>query len=148
MIRENQVRGIAHQQIAPDLDSQVSQSIDLLDQRNGINDDAIPDHTHFAAAQNSRRNQMQNIFLPAMNDSMAGVVTPLASHNNIGVGDEDVDDFPLSFVAPLRADQDRVGHDVLGKILSRRALLEAVGTAPKNKSDDERRKTILAMSGD
>ena len=79
---------------------------------------------------------MQNVFLPAMNNSMAGVVSALASHHDIGVGREDVDDLPLAFIAPLRADQNRVGHDVSGKILS------------KNKSDGKPRKTILGMSAD
>ena len=56
MIGQNQVRGIAHQQIAANLNSQISQSIDLLYQRNGINDDTVTNYTHFAAAQNSGRN--------------------------------------------------------------------------------------------
>src|SRR5207249_11186762 len=72
--------------------------------------DALP--IYFAAPQNSRRNQMQNIFLAAMNDGMAGIVPTLTAYHDIGVGGEHVDDLPLPFVAPLRADQDRVGHDV------------------------------------
>src|ERR1700720_556047 len=54
---------------------------------------------------------MQNIFLAAMNDGMAGIIPTLTAHHDIGVGGEHVDDLPLPFVAPLRADQDRVGHD-------------------------------------
>jgi hypothetical protein len=74
---------------------------------------------------------MQNVFLSAMNNSMAGVVTALASDNDIGVGGKDVDDLSLPFIAPLRADQDRIGHDVLGKILSRRAQSRQSGLRPR-----------------
>ena len=78
-----------------------------------------------------------------MNDRVARVVTALASHNDVGVGGEDVDDLPLPFVAPLRADQDRVGHDVSGKILSRRARSRHSGLASQDKSGGPARKTIL-----
>ena len=55
---------------------------------------------------------MQNIFLAAMNDGMAGIIPTLTAHDDIGVGGKNVDDLALPFVAPLRADQDRVGHDL------------------------------------
>ena len=91
---------------------------------------------------------MQNVFLPAVNDSMARIVTALASHDDIGVGGEHIDDLPLPFVAPLRADQDRVGHGVLGQNFVPTRSIEAVGTTSKNKSDGEGRKTILAARHD
>src|SRR5438309_9069324 len=78
-----------------------------------------------------------------MNNSMARVVTALASDNDIGLSGEDVDDLPLPFVAPLRADQDRVGHDFLGKILSRCARSRHSGLASQDKSSGSARKTIL-----
>ena len=86
---------------------------------------------------------MQNIFLAAMNDGVAGIVPTLTAHHDIGVGGKNVDDFPLPFVAPLRADQDRVGHDVLGKILSRCARSRHSGLASQDKSGGRARKTIL-----
>src|SRR5205085_5527884 len=78
-----------------------------------------------------------------MDDSVTGIVPTLAPHHDIGVGGKHVYDLPLPFVAPLRADQDRVGHDYLGKILSRCARSRHSGLASQNKSSDVRRKTIL-----
>ena len=86
---------------------------------------------------------MQNVFLAAMNDGVTSVVPALTTHHYVGVGGEHVDDLPLPFVAPLRADQDRVGHDVLGKILSRCARSRQSGLASKDKSGGVQRKTIL-----
>src|SRR5438128_2234245 len=83
-----------------------------------------------------------------MNDGVAGIVPTLTAHHDIGVGGKDVDDFPLPFVAPLRADQDRVGHGFLGKILSRCARSRHSGLASKDKSGGGRRKTILATPRD
>ena len=45
-----------------------------------------------------------------MDDGVAGVVTALAAHHDVGLGGQDVDDFSLPFIAPLRADQDCVRH--------------------------------------
>src|SRR5437016_7656609 len=83
---------------------------------------------------------MQNIFLAAMNDSVAGIVPTLTAHHDIGVGGKHVDDLPLPFVAPLRADQDRVGHDFLGKILSRCARSRHSGLASQDKSSGSTRR--------
>ena len=46
---------------------------------------------------------MQNVGDSVVNNGVAGVVTTLAAHNDIGLGREHVDDLPLPFIAPLRA---------------------------------------------
>jgi Protein of unknown function (DUF3309) len=91
---------------------------------------------------------MQNIFLAAMNDGVPGIVSTLTADHDIGGGREHVDDIPLPFVTPLRADQDRVGHDFLGKILSRCTRSRHSGLASQDKSSGVARKTILDMSRD
>jgi uncharacterized protein DUF3309 len=78
-----------------------------------------------------------------MNDGVAGIIPTLTAHHDIGVGGKHVDDLPLPFVTPLRADQNRVGHDVLGKILSRCARSTHSGLASQDKSGGPARKTIL-----
>src|ERR1017187_3397130 len=54
---------------------------------------------------------MQDVFRPTMNDGMAGVVSTLTAHDNVRVRSENIDDLPLSFIAPLRPDQDCVRHN-------------------------------------
>src|SRR5947208_1170629 len=71
------------------------------------------------------------------------LVPTLTADHDIGVGGKNVDDLPLPFVAPLRADQDRVGHDVSGKILSRCARSRHSGLGSQDKSGGRARKTIL-----
>ena len=53
---------------------------------------------------------MQDEFLALDDDSVAGIVaSSIAGHDGKIVG-EDIDNFALAFVAPLRADDDRSSH--------------------------------------
>src|SRR6266566_5823757 len=93
---------IANQQILADCDSQFAQTIDLRDERDRINDYAVADHANFPAPQDSRRNQVKNVFGTPMDNRVSGIVAALAADDNVGLGGEHVDDLPLSFIAPLR----------------------------------------------
>ena len=86
---------------------------------------------------------MQDVFLAAVNNSVTGIIAPLAAHDDIGISRQHVDDLTFAFIAPLRADQDGIGHDVAGKILSRCARSRHSGLAFENKSGSRRRKAIL-----
>ena len=121
VIRQHQMRAIADEQVLADVDAELAQSFDLAHQRYRIDNHAVADDATLAAPQNSRRNEMQNIFRPAMNHGMAGVVPALAAHDDVRVRREHVDDLALAFIAPLRADQNGVGHG--NNKLSRRIRL-------------------------
>src|SRR5947209_8699344 len=110
MIRKDEMSAVANEQVAADMDAEFAQTIDLANQRHWIDDDAVPDDAPFPAPQNSRRNQVQNVLRPAMDNSMPGVIPTLAAHNDVRLRSEDIDDFAFAFVPPLRADQDGVGH--------------------------------------
>ena len=97
------MRAIAHQKILADFYSKLAQVLNLGHQRDRIDNHAVPDDADFSAAQNSRRNEMENISRVAVNDGVACVVTALAADDHIGLAREHVDDLALSFVAPLRA---------------------------------------------
>ena len=49
-----------------------------------------------------------------MNDGVAGVVPALAADDDVRLGGEHVDDFAFAFIAPLRADQNCVRHNLAG----------------------------------
>ncbi len=53
---------------------------------------------------------MQNVSLAAVDNGMAGIVPALAANNHVRLGSQDVDDFALTFIAPLRANQNCVCH--------------------------------------
>ena len=84
------------------------------DERDRVDHDAVADHAHFSAPQNAGGNEMQDVFFAAVNDGVAGVIAALAADHDVGVAGQDVDDFALAFIAPLRADQNRVCHRVAG----------------------------------
>ena len=122
---------VTDEQILADGDTGITQPRDLRDQRNGIDDNAVADDANFSTSQNSRGDQMQDVFESAMNHGVPGIVPSLAAHDNIRRACENVDDLTLPFVAPLRTDQDCVRHFIrrlTGKKFSRRIRQDAVGT--------------------
>ena len=114
VIRQDEVRAVADQQVPADLDPDLAQTVDLADERDRIDDDAVADHANFPRPQNAGRDQVQNIFLAAVDDGVSGVVAALAADDDIRLLGQDVDDFAFAFIAPLGADQNRVCHRVAG----------------------------------
>ncbi len=108
------MRAIADEQVLPDLDPDFAQALDFADERDRIDHDAVADDADFAPPQNAGGNEVQDVFFSAVDDGVAGVVAALAADDDIGVAGEDVDDFALAFIAPLRADEYRVCHRVAG----------------------------------
>ncbi len=114
VIRQDEVRAVADQQIPADLDSDLAQAVDLADERDRIDDDAVADHADFAAPQNAGGNEVQDVFFAAVNDGVPGVVAALGADDDVGVLGQDVDDLAFAFIAPLGADENRVCHRVAG----------------------------------
>ena len=106
------MRTITDEQVLADFHIELSEPVDFFHERERIDHDAVADHADFSAAENSRRDEVQNIFGAAMDDGVTGVIPALAAHHDVRPGGEHVDDFSLSLVAPLRADQNRVGHEI------------------------------------
>src|ERR1041385_5859044 len=103
---------VTQEQIFVDLKAEFSQALDLGHKRNRIDHHAVADYARFARAQDARRNQMQDVFFPAMNDGVTRVVPPLAPYDHVRFGGEHIDDFPFPLIAPLRAEEkaDVEGH--------------------------------------
>src|SRR5712691_5045971 len=69
---------------------------------------------------------------------MAGIVTALEAHDDVGLLRQPVDDLALPFVAPLGADDDNIGH--FAGIPSATLIVQArsvrkTGTGPRIKSE-------------
>ncbi len=110
VVRHYQMRAIADEQVFLDGDAERAQAVDLLDERNRIDDDAVADHADLAGPQDARGDEVQHVLLPAEDDGMAGVVAPLTAHDDVGAAREHVDDLALAFVTPLRAYENDVRH--------------------------------------
>ena len=56
---------------------------------------------------------MEDIFLRTTDDRVAGIVSPLATDNNINIAGQDIDDFAFAFIPPLGAYENGVRHGLL-----------------------------------
>src|SRR5215472_7563955 len=104
------MRAVADEQVLVDRNSQLTQPIDLTDQRDWIDNHTIPNHASFAASQNSRGDQVQYILHAAMDNGVPGVIATLTADNDVRVRSQYVDNFALALIAPLHSDQNCVGH--------------------------------------
>ena len=57
------------------------------------------------------RDEVEDELLILPRDRVAGIRAALVAGDDVHFGSEKVDDLPLSFVAPLGADDDSYGHD-------------------------------------
>jgi hypothetical protein len=55
---------------------------------------------------------VKDVFLIFDVNRMAGVIAALGSHHHVSLLREDVDDFAFAFIAPLGADEYRIGHSL------------------------------------
>jgi len=88
------------------------QPVDFADQRMRINDDAIADHSQFSRPHNARGQQRELVDNPVDDQRVAGIVAALEADDDIGPLGQPVDDLALTLVAPLRSDDNYVGHDI------------------------------------
>src|SRR5207302_3493787 len=87
-----------------------AQPLDLTNDRDRINDDAVADDARFSRTQNPRRDQVQHVFFLAQNDGVPRVVAALRADDDVRIFGQKINDLALAFVAPLSADENRVGH--------------------------------------
>src|SRR5271156_4518879 len=93
-----------------DFDSLAAQLLDLLDEMIGIEDDPVTDDGQLPGPNNAGRKQREFVSLAVDDECMAGVMAALEPHDNVGADRQPIDDLALSFVAPLGADNDNIGH--------------------------------------
>ena len=108
VVGQHEVGGFADEEAAGELDAAFFQALDFLDQRDGVDDDAVGDDAFLARAQDAGGDEVQDeFFLPDL-DGVTGVVAALRADDDVGLLGEDVDDLAFSFIAPLGADQNGV----------------------------------------
>ena len=87
-----------------------AQALDLLEQRPGIDHDAVADQRELALADHARRQQRQLVGGAVDDQRVAGIVAALEADHDVGALAEPVDDLALALVAPLGADDGDVAH--------------------------------------
>ena len=116
VIRQHEVRALAHVEPPLDVDARLDEPVDLGEQRVGIEHDAVADRAAHARMQDPARDLMQHEGAVTEVDGVPGVRAALVAHHPVGALGEHVDELALPFVAPLRADHDddtrfRTEHD-------------------------------------
>ncbi len=103
--------------------------VNFLHQRPGIDDNAIADDRHLAAPHNARGQQAQFIDLTINDESVARVMPPLKTHNNIRALGQPVNDLALALVTPLGTNYRNVRHfySVLECVLNQESFLTPSG---------------------
>ncbi len=110
VIRQDEVRRLAHDEVVADFHAELAQAGDFLDEADGVNDHAVADDAQFVFAQNAGRHEVQDVFLFADENGMAGVVATGVADDDVRILRQHVNDFAFAFVAPLSADQNCVCH--------------------------------------
>src|ERR1051325_2862678 len=116
VIGQYQMRCLTQKQVAVHVDLQLAQAFDFFDETDRIDDDSIADDAFLALAQNAGRNQVQDVFLLAQENRVAGVVAALSADYNVRVFRQHVDDFAFALVTPLGADQDSIRHRISSRV--------------------------------
>ena len=103
VVREHHVCGVADVQPTGGIDAGFFQAVDLLQQADGVDDDAVADDAGGAFAEDAGGDEVQDVFGPADDDGVAGVGAALGAHDDVGLRGQEVDDLALALVAPLGA---------------------------------------------
>ena len=112
--------------------------VDLLDEGFWIEHHAIADDRQLASAHHARRQQRQ-LVRDAVNDKgVAGIVATLKAHDDVGLLGQPINDLALSFVSPLGAHHDHIGHATpfLGAADARDSLAETMTCRQFGRSPD------------
>jgi hypothetical protein len=94
------------------VDPERFQPVDFLEQGAGIDHDAIPDHGQLSRPHHARRQQRQLVGDPTDDERVSRIMSTLEANDDVGLLRQPVNDFALSFVAPLGANHDHIGHAV------------------------------------
>ena len=106
VIRQDQMRLVADENTAGDVDAVLRQLVDLGKQRLRIDDDAVADDARDARVQDAGRNQAEDELGPVHVDRVTGVVSSLVAADQRKMRREKIDDLALALIAPLRAEHD------------------------------------------
>src|SRR5262249_40608245 len=111
-VRRQDQRGIVGevQILRRDIEALPAHRLDLLEQRPGIDDNAIADDRQFSRADDPGRQEAQLVLNVANDERVSGIGAALKAHNDVGALRQPIDDLALALVAPLGADHRDIAH--------------------------------------
>jgi hypothetical protein len=99
---------IRESEVLTDLDTTSAESVYFLDQLLRIDDDAVPDHAELIGREDAGGDEMDGVSLGSNHHRVAGVRTAVVPHDEVVTVREQIDDFALAFVTPLKTDDGRM----------------------------------------
>src|SRR5438105_14436412 len=106
VIRKHEMRAIADVQPPFDIDAIADETVDLGEERIGVEHHTVTDRAAHAGVKDAARNLVEHEGRVAGVNGMPGVGTALVADHPVRALGEDVDQLSLPFVAPLRANDD------------------------------------------
>ncbi len=97
--------------VRADGDALSDEPVDLLDQRLGVEHDAIADDGELPA-HDAGGKKRHFVGRPVDDERVAGIVAALEAHHDIGLRGQPVDDLALALVSPLGTDDYHVRHGI------------------------------------
>ena len=99
-----------HQRFWRDFYALLTNGRDLFDEVPRIENNTVTNDRKLTATHNARRQHVQFIDFPVDNERMACIVTALKTRDHVSAFRQPVYNLTFSFVAPLSADDNYVGH--------------------------------------
>ena len=113
VVGHDEVGGLADQEVGGlNGDALAAQLIDLFDETEWVHDNAIADDAELPWPEDPAGDQVQYIFIAPADDGVSGIITASSTHDDVGTFGEVIDDFAFSFIAPLGAYDNGIGHDL------------------------------------
>ena len=104
------MRGLAEEEISLDFDTQFAQSFDFSNETDGVYDDSIANDANLFLSEDPGGYEVKNVFLGLDMDCVPGIVAALGADHDISAFGQNVDYFAFTFIAPLGAYQNCIGH--------------------------------------
>ena len=107
------MRAVADAQLIRYIDPGGDQLLDFFVQRQRIDHQPVADYRGLAGMQDAARNQPEHEFTIADEDGVARVMAALIADDVVETVGQQIDQFALAFVAPLRAQNNNIAHSSL-----------------------------------
>ena len=99
------VRALGDMEASLELEAPAFDLLKFLHEIERIHHNAVADHAMLAVVQDTRGNEVENVFLVSDDDGMARVRAALEADNDIRFLGQEVNNLALAFIAPLGANE-------------------------------------------
>src|SRR5262249_6454644 len=108
VIRQDQMRFVADDEAAIDVDTVARQLVDLREQRMRIDHNAVANDADDARMQDAGGNQPKDELRSRYENRVAGIVAALVTRDEVEPRRQQIDDLSLTFVTPLGAEHSEI----------------------------------------